>query len=330
MRGSRIAGLGKYVPDRVVTNDDLSKLMETTDEWIQKRTGIKQRHWVEGDVGGSDLAVPASLQALEQAGIDAKDLDMIVFGTLSPDVGFPGNSSFLQAKLECPGIAILDIRNQCTGFIYGLAIADQFIRSGMMNNILVVGGEVHSSGLDISTQGRDVAVLFGDGAGAAVLTASDDEHRVLGSVLHGDGRHAEILMCEVPASRSNPRVTHEMLDQGRHYPKMDGRSVFRHAVTRMPEAIHEVLAAHDYSLDDVDLLIPHQANLRINEMVARQLKLDPERVYNNIQRYGNTTAASVPIALCEAQEEGRVKPGDLVLLAGFGAGLTWGANLIRW
>lgn len=330
MRGSRIVGMGHHVPERVVTNQDLTQWMDTSDEWIVQRTGIRERRWVEGDVGATDLALPAARAALAEAGIEARDLDLIIFATLSPDINFPGSSCLLQERLEVPGVATLDIRNQCTGFVYGLSIADQFIKTGMMNHVLVVGSEVHSSGLDKSTAGRDVTVLFGDGAGAAVLGPSDDDSRILSSKLHADGRYAKILMIEAPASRLSQRITHEMLDQGRHWPHMDGSAVFKQAVQRLPEVILEVLTEQGYAPRDVKLLVPHQANLRINEMVARSLKLEPGQVYNNIQRYGNTTAASIPIALHEAIQEGRVSKGDLVLLAAFGAGLTWGANLIRW
>jgi 3-oxoacyl-[acyl-carrier-protein] synthase-3 len=330
MRGSKIAGLGHYLPENVVTNDQLATLIDTSDEWISKRTGIRERRWVVGDVGPTDLAVPAAQQALAEAGLQASDLDMILFATLSPDINFPGSSCLLQARLGVPGIATLDIRNQCTGFVYGLSIADQFIRTGAMKNVLVVGAEVHSSGLDISNRGRDVAVLFGDGAGAAVLTATEGDSRLLDSALHADGTDYEILMLEAPASRLQPRLTAEMIQQGRHFPQMVGQAVFKHAVKRLPEVIDEVLSRNGLTVADVALMVPHQANLRINEMVARQIGIDPARVFNNIQRYGNTTAASIPIALHEAVLEGRVKQGDTVLLAAFGAGLTWGANLIRW
>ncbi|MFM2244892.1 MAG: 3-oxoacyl-ACP synthase [Pseudomonadota bacterium] len=330
MRGSKIAGLGHYLPENVVTNDQLATLIDTSDEWISKRTGIRERRWVVGDVGATDLAVPAAQQALAEAGLQASDLDMILFATLSPDINFPGSSCLLQARLGVPGIATLDIRNQCTGFVYGLSIADQFIRTGAMKNVLVVGAEVHSSGLDISNRGRDVAVLFGDGAGAAVLTATEGDSRLLDSALHADGTDYEILMLEAPASRLQPRLTAEMMEQGRHFPQMVGQAVFKHAVKRLPEVIDEVLSRNGLTVADVALMVPHQANLRINEMVARQIGIDPARVFNNIQRYGNTTAASIPIALHEAVLEGRVKQGDTVLLAAFGAGLTWGANLIRW
>lgn len=330
MRGSRLTGMGHYLPERVVTNADLSELMDTTDEWIVKRTGIRERRWVEGDVGASDLAVHAANQALEDAGLDATDLDMIIFATLSPDINFPGSSCLLQDRLSCPGIATLDVRNQCTGFVYSLAIADQFIRTGAMSNVLVVGAEVHSSGLDISTRGRDLAVLFGDGAGAAVLSATEGESRILDSRLHADGSLHDILMLDAPASRKNPRLTEAMLAEGLHYPKMRGKAVFKHAVDRIPEVVGEILQANGKELKDVALVVPHQANLRINELVCRRMGLAPERMVHNIQRYGNTTAASIPIALHEAVQDDRVKSGDLVLLAAFGAGLTWGANLIRW
>jgi 3-oxoacyl-[acyl-carrier-protein] synthase-3 len=330
MRGSRISGMGHYVPERVVTNHDLAKFIDTSDEWIIKRTGIEERRWVEGDVGASDLAFEATKNALEDAGIAATDLDMIIFATLSPDLNFPGSSCILQKLLDVPGIATLDIRNQCTGFVYGLSIADQFIKTGMMNNILLVGAEVHSSGLDMTSRGRDVTVLFGDGAGVAVVSATDGDNRIIDSKLHADGTQYDILMVETPASRLNPRLTKEMLDEGRQYPKMDGRKVFRNAVSAMPEVALEVLTPHGYTPADIDLMVPHQANLRINQMVARNLKLREDQVFNNIQKYGNTTAASIPIALNEARQAGRVKDGDLVLLTAFGAGLTWGANLIRW
>ncbi|MGB0637749.1 MAG: 3-oxoacyl-ACP synthase III family protein [Myxococcota bacterium] len=330
MRSSRIAGLGHFVPERVVTNEDLAELIDTSNDWIVQRTGIEQRHWVDGDVGPAELALHASKDALAAAGILASDLDMIIFATLSPDINFPGSSCILQKMLGVPGVATLDIRNQCTGFVYGMSVADQFIKTGMMDTILVVGGEVHSSGLDMTTRGRDVTVLFGDGAGAAVLTVANGESRILDSKLHADGTNYDVLMLEVPASRLNPRLTPEMMDQGQHYPQMDGRKVFRNAVTELPKVVNEVLEANGYTTDDIDLLIPHQANLRINQMAARTLGLREDQVFNNIQKYGNTTAASIPIALHEAVEAGLIKQGDLVVLAAFGAGLTWGANLIRW
>lgn len=330
MRGARIAGMGHYVPERVVTNDELAALIDTSNEWIVQRTGIEERRWVEGNVGPAELAFEATKGALDEAGLTAGDLDMIIFATLSPDVNFPGSSCILQKMLNIPGVATLDIRNQCTGFVYALSIADQFIKTGMMNNVLVVGAEVHSSGLDMTDRGRDVTVLFGDGAGVAVVTASDTESKIIDSKLHADGTHYDVLMVEAPASRMSPRLTPEMMEAGLHYPKMDGRTVFRNAVTAMPAVVHEVLEPHGYTTEDIDLLVPHQANLRINQMVARGLKLREDQVFNNIMRYGNTTAASIPIALHEAIQLGKVSEGDLVVLTAFGAGLTWGANLIRW
>ena len=297
---------------------------------FRSRTGIRERRWVDGNVGAAELGEKAARQALDEAGLTPKDLDLVLFATLSPDLNFPGSSCLLQARLGIPGVATMDIRNQCTGFIYGLATADAFIRSGMMKNILVVGGEVHSSGLDVTTRGRDVAVLFGDGAGAAVVTATDGDRRILDSELHADGRYAEILMVEAPASRIQPRLTKEMMDEGRHYPKMDGKAVFKHAVERLPEVTRSILARNGLTLADIALLVPHQANMRINEMVVRQLGFPPERVVHNIQKYGNTTAASIPIALHEAALEGRIQPGEIALLVAFGAGLTWGASLVRW
>lgn len=330
MTGSTLLGMGHYVPPRVVTNDDLASRMETTDEWITQRTGIRERRWIDGDVGASELAEHASREALAEAGLEPKDIDLVLFATLSPDLNFPGSGCLLQARLGIPGVPAMDIRNQCTGFLYGLKTADAFIRSGMAKHVLLVGAEVHSTGIDVTTRGRDVAVLFGDGAGAAVVGPTEGDSRVIDSELHADGRYAEILMVEAPASRLNPRLTAEMMAEGRHFPKMDGRSVFKHAVERLPEVIKSILAKNGYTLADVDVLVPHQANLRINEMVARQLGFPPEKVVNNIQKYGNTTAASIPIALHEAVQDGRVKKGQLVLLAGFGAGLTWGATLVRW
>lgn len=330
MPGSRIAGMGHQVPDRIVTNEDMKQWMDTTDEWIVQRTGIKERRWVVGDVGATDLAEPAARQALDEAGLTPKDLDLILFSTLSPDLNFPGSSCLLQARLGLPGVATMDIRNQCTGFVYGLATADAYVRAGLARNVLVVGAEVHSTGLDLSTRGRDVTVLFGDGAGAAVVSATEGPSRLVDHELHADGRFAEILMVEAPTSRRNPRLTPQMLDEGRHFPKMDGKQVFKHAVERLPEVIRSILARNGLTMDDLALLVPHQANMRINEMVVRQLGFPPDRVVHNIQKYGNTTAASIPIALHEAVQAGRVKEGDHVLLVAFGAGLTWGANLVRW
>ena len=329
-RGSRIAGMGHYVPERVVTNDDLRQWMDTTDEWIVQRTGIRERRWVEGDVGAAELGERAAREALAEAGLTPGDIDLILFATLSPDLNCPGSACLLQDRLGIPGVPAMDIRNQCSGFLYSLSTADAWIRAGMAERVLVVGAEVHSTGLDLSTRGRDVTVLFGDGAGAAVVTATDGDRRILGSKLGADGRYARILMVEAPASSLNPRLTHAMLDEGRHYPHMDGKAVFKQAVETLPAVIRTLLAEQGVALSEVALLVPHQANMRINEMVVRQLGFPPDRVVHNIQRYGNTTAASIPIALHEAAQQGRIQPGELVLLAAFGAGLTWGASLVRW
>lgn len=330
MRRAEILGLGQYLPERVVTNDDLAKMFDTSDEWIRQRTGIAQRRYVEDGTGPADLAAIAARKAVEAAGLKLSDIEFIVFATINPDYFFPGSACVLQEKLDLPGIGALDVRNQCSGFIYSFAVADAFIRMGMYNRVLVVGSEVHSSGLEFADRGRDVTVLFGDGAGAVVLGATEEDGRgVLSTHLHADGRFAQDLWIEIPAARYTPRVTPELLEAGRHYPKMNGKKVFKMAVERLPEVIGEALQANGMTIDDVDLFIPHQANLRINELVARQLKLPPEKMYNNIQRYGNTTAASIPIALNEALQEGKAKKGDVVLLAAFGSGFTWASCLLR-
>jgi 3-oxoacyl-[acyl-carrier-protein] synthase-3 len=320
------------VPERVVTNQDMAQWMETSDEWIFERTGIRQRHWIEGEAGGSELAERAVRQALSSAGVELEEIDCIILATLSPDHTFPGTGCFLQERLGLPGIPALDVRAQCSGFIYGLSVADAWIRVGQYKNILLVGTEVHSTGLDISTEGRDVACLFGDGAGAAVVAAGKgDERGVLSTHLHADGRYAKDLWIEAPGSRFQPaRITKDMIDAGRHWPKMKGRRVFTKAVKHMPAVIKEGLAHNGMTLDDVDLFVPHQANLRINEAVARLLGIEPDRMYSNIERYGNTTAASIPLALRDAEQEGRLKRGDTLMLVSFGSGFTWASALLRW
>jgi 3-oxoacyl-[acyl-carrier-protein] synthase III len=330
---SRILGLGHHLPERVVTNQDLTRLMDTSEEWIEQRTGIRERHFISADMGGADLGERAAREALREAGIAAGDLDLVILGSLSPDIDFPGTASLLQRKLGVRGMPVMDVRNQCSGFVYMLAVADACIRSGDARYVLVVGAEIHSTGLDLSTLGREVAVIFGDGAGAAVLGPEPDRRRgILSTHLHSEGRYAEKLMVEAASSRVRPRLTEDMLDQpgSRLWPRMEGRYVFKHAVTRFPEVIREALAHNSCTTADLDLLIPHQANLRISQLVAMGLELPEEKVFNNIQRYGNTTAASIPIALHEAVQEGRVRPGALVCLAAFGAGFTWGAALMRW
>lgn len=331
MPRTAIMGTGFHVPERVVTNHDLAQWMDTSDEWIRERTGIEERRWVEEGTTGAEMARRASEAALARAGIDAADVDAIVLGTLSPDHFFPGTGVFLQRELGLEGVPCLDLRAQCTGFVYGLSVADAWIRVGQYRTILLVGVEIQSTGLDLSTRGRDMAVLFGDGAGAVVLQATDDAGRgVLSTHIHADGRHAEVLWADAPSSVGYPLISVADLEAGRQYPRMEGREVFKHAVTRMPEAVHEALDAHGLTPDDIDLLIPHQANLRISQMVQKRLGLADDRVYNNIQRYGNTTAATIPIALAEAVEQGRLHRGDLLCVVAFGSGFTWGSALIRW
>ncbi|MBA3538382.1 MAG: ketoacyl-ACP synthase III [Deltaproteobacteria bacterium] len=331
MNRSRLMGIGMAVPSRVVTNHDLAEKMETSHEWIVERTGIEQRRWVEPGEGGAELATRASKEAIERAGLEPKDIDLIIYATLSPDYMFPGTGVFVQRLLGLREIPCLDIRQQCTGFIYGLSIADAYIRSGGFKHILVIGSEVHSTGLDVSTAGRDVTVLFGDGAGAVVIgRATDDQHMILSTHIHADGAEAEILWTEYPASTRHPRLSAEIMAEGKHFPKMVGKKVFKHAVTRMPQAIMEGMVTNGLKLEDIDMLIPHQANLRINQFVAKMIGLPEAKMHNNIQKYGNTTAASIPICMHEAIELGKIKPGDLVCLVAFGAGLTWGSAFLRY
>jgi 3-oxoacyl-[acyl-carrier-protein] synthase III len=332
MRNSKIAGVGHYVPEKVVTNKDLEKLMDTSDEWIQERTGIKERRYFqEGKDTTSNMGAKASMKALEMAGLKAEDVDMIVFATLSPDYVFPGSGVLMQREMGLKEIPALDVRNQCSGFVYALSVADQFIKTGMYDNILVVGSEIHSNGLDFSTRGRNVSVIFGDGAGAVVLTPSESTERgILSTHLHADGEFAEELAVIDPGSTKKDRLTHEMIDEGTIYPFMNGNQVFKHAVTRFPEVIEEALNKNGYKPSDVDMLIPHQANLRITSYIQQKMGLPAEKVMSNIHKYGNTTAASVPIALSEAVQEGRIKEGDLVCMAAFGSGFTWASALIRW
>ncbi len=329
---ARITGVGRYVPPRVVTNHDLEKMMDTSDQWIRERSGIVERHWVDEHTATSDLAVEAAKIALENAGKKPEEVDFIIFATLSPDYFFPGGGVLLQDKLGMPPVGALDVRNQCSGFMYALSTADAFVRSGVYKTILVVGAEVQSKGLNLTTEGRDVAVLFGDGAGAVVVEAfeGDETQGILTTHLHSQGKYATYLWTEAPGSAHKHHITHELSDEGRTFPKMKGRDVFKHSVVRFPEVILEALNAIHASIDDVDLVIPHQANLRISEAMRQRLGLPPEKVYNNIQRYGNTTAATIPIALSEVLEQGLLKEGDLLILAAFGSGFTWASAAIRW
>lgn len=334
---SKILGFGAYLPPNCISNDDLTKIMDTSNEWIVQRTGIKQRYWVNPEQSTSDLGLQAAQRALEATGTKKEEIDLLLMATVSPDHQFPGTVCFLQAKLGIPGIPTIDVRQQCTGFIYGLSIADQFIRTGMYKKVLLVAGEVQSKGMDKTTRGRDIGVLFGDGAGACVLTrvesneSQKQESMVLSTHLHSDGEYARELWVPHPGSAYAPeQLSLEAIQAGDHLPKMNGKTVFVHASRRMPEAVHEAVNANGYSLEDVDLFIFHQANLRINEMVAKQLGIPESKVFNTIDRFANTTSATIPLGFDAAIKEGKLKKGMLVAVAAFGSGFTWGSALIRW
>ena len=348
MPNSKIAGMGYYVPEKVVTNDDLAQVMDTSDEWIQERTGIKERRYaVKHKESSATMGTKAARIAIERAGITKDDVDFIIFATLSPDYYFPGCGVLLQRELDIPGVGALDIRNQCSGFVYGLSIADQFVKSGMYKNVLLVGSEFHSAGLDFSTRGRNVTVIFGDGAGAAIIQPTEEEGKgILSTHLHADGQYAEKLAYINPGCHGGVHlgtenydypdqeyggafITEKMYNDEDLFPNMEGQAVFKMAVSKFPEVINEALDQNGYQASDIDMLVPHQANLRISQFVQRRMGLSDDQVWNNIQKYGNTTAASIPIALCEAMEAGKVKEGDLVCLAAFGSGFTWGSALIR-
>lgn len=332
MYNSKITGLGFFVPDNVVTNDDLAKMMDTNDAWIQERTGIKERRWIKDkEDTAATMAAKAAKIAIERAKIDKNEIDFIVFATLSPDYYFPGCSVQIQDMLDLPHIGALDVRNQCSGFVYAISVADQFIKTGMYKNILVIGSEYHSNGLDKTTRGRGVSVIFGDGAGAVILSREEDNSKgILSTHLHSQGEYAEKLTVLSPSIKhwvpeicSNP-------DDISFYPYMDGQFVFKNAIVRFTEVINEGLKANNLTARDIDLFIPHQANLRISQFVQKKFGLSDNQVYNNIMYYGNTTAASIAIALTEAWEKGLVKDNDLVVLAAFGSGFTWGSVVIRW
>ena len=335
MFNSKISGLGMYVPENVVTNHDLSKIMDTSNEWIVERTGIKERRHIKKGDGNSTMmmGVKAAKIAIERAGINKNDIDLILFSTLSPDYYFPGSGVLVQDKLEIPTCPAMDIRNQCSGFIYAVATADQFIKSGMYKNILVIGSENHSGGLDFSTRGRAVTVIFGDGAGAAVISREENKKKgILSSHLHSEGKFAKELSLIGPSTN---RWVPEIIDANNpedtsYFPFMNGQLVFKNAVVRFSQVIEEGLKENKLTNEQIDLLVPHQANLRISQFIQKKFGLKDRQVYNNIQRYGNTTAGSIPIALTEAWQEGRVRPGDLIVLAAFGSGFTWGSAIIRW
>lgn len=335
MYNSKIVGLGYFVPENVVTNDDLSKLMDTNDEWIQERTGIKERrHVIKGSDTTTTMGVKAAKVAIERSGVDKNDIDFIIFATLSPDYYFPGPGVLVQRELDIKTVGALDVRNQCSGFVYAISIADQFIKTGMYKNVLVIGSEVHSAGLDMTTRGRGVSVIFGDGAGAAVLSREEDASKgILSTHLHSEGKHAEELSVIAPGM--GKRWVTDIIndpdpDDVSYFPYMNGQFVFKNAVVRFSEVIMEGLKTNNLTPDDIDMLIPHQANLRISQFIQKKFGLSNDQVFNNIMKYGNTTAASIPIALTEAWEQGKVKEGDTVVLAAFGSGFTWGSVIIKW
>ena len=335
MRASRIAGIGHYVPDNVVTNKDLEKLIDTSDEWIQERTGIRERRYVEpaSDEAPSTMGTKAARMAIKNAGITPDDLDFIIFATLSPDYYFPGPGVMVQEQLGIKEIGALDVRNQCSGFVYALSVADQFIKTGMYDNILVIGSELHSGGLDMTTRGRGVSVIFGDGAGAVVLRPAEKEGQgILSTHLHSEGRHAKELALIGPSTKHwvDRLIKENNPEDTSYYPVMNGNFVFKHAVTRFEEVINEALEKNGVKASDINLLVPHQANLRISQFIQKKMGLRDDQVFNNIMKYGNTTAASIPLAMSEAWQEGKIKEGDLVCLAAFGSGFTWASALIRW
>jgi 3-oxoacyl-[acyl-carrier-protein] synthase-3 len=327
-----ITGTGAYVPPQVVTNFDLEKVMNTTDDWIHQRSGIKERHYAESGVGSSDLAVEAAKKAIENAGIDKSEIDFIIAATIAPDHYFPGIGVMIQAKLGLGPIGALDIRNQCSGFIYALSVADQYIRVGTYKKILLCAAEVQTHNLDYSDEGRDMAVLFGDGGAAVILepNPADDGRGILSTHLYSDGRFMRDLWMEYPSSSRKPTFDQEVFDGRRFFPHMDGKNVFKNACERMPEAVQAALTRNGLTVADVDLLIPHQANDRISQMVAKKLQIPLEKVGRNIDRYGNTTAASIPIVLDEAVREGRLKRGGCLVIAAFGSGFTWASAALRW
>jgi 3-oxoacyl-[acyl-carrier-protein] synthase-3 len=336
MYNSKIIGLGHYVPENIVTNDDLSKIMDTTDEWIQERTGIKERRWAKPGDGQSTftMGLEAAKKAISNAGIEKEEIDLIVFATLSPDYYFPGPGVQIQEALEIDTVAALDIRAQCSGFVYSISVADQFIKTGMYKNILVIGSELQSHGIDKSTRGRSISVIFGDGAGAAILTREEDLTKgILSTHIHSEGKHALELATEAPGMGTrwvSDIIKDNDPEDFSYRPYMNGQFVFKHAIKRFSEVINEGLQKNNLEVSDIDMLIPHQANLRISQFIQKRFGLTDDQVYNNIQKYGNTTAASIPIALYEAHEQGKVKSGDTVVLAAFGSGFTWGSVIVKW
>ena len=330
MKKAQIKGIGFNVPERIVTNKDLEEIMDTSDQWIQDRSGIIQRHWVDKESNTSILAIEAAKNAMIDADIDVNEIDLVICATLTSDYFFPGISNQIQHAFGMRTVGAFDIKAACSAFIYSLSIGDQFIRTEQYKTILVVGAEVQSTALDISDEGRNISVLFADGAGAAILQATDSNKGILSTHLHSDGKYLKELWCEAPGTSNNPRLTKDLLDQGKHLPYMNGRQVFKNAVRRFPEVINEALDANQLTIDDIAQIIPHQANHRISEAVAKRMGVGMDKVFSNIRHYGNTTAASIPIAMCEARNKELFCADDIIILAAFGAGFTWASAAIRW
>jgi len=330
MVNSYISGSGFNVPENVIKNNDFSKWMDTSDEWIQTRTGIKERRFVDKGIGPAELAVPAVEMALKQASLNISDIDFIIFATATPDYYVPGSGCLLQDLMQFNNIGALDIRVQCSGFVYALSIADQYIKSKMFKNILVVGSEVQSTTLDLSTQGRDVSVIFADGAGAVIVSRTDENKGIKSTHLHSEGKHAKELIIQSPSSKENPRISNKLINNKTFNLQMNGSEVFKHAIKRFPEVIKEALIENNLTIDDIDLIIPHQANHRITKFIQKKMNINEDKIVSNIHKYGNTTAASIPIALAESIHSKKINNGDHIILAAFGSGFTWASALIKW
>jgi len=330
MVSSYIKGMGYYVPDRVIDNSYFTDFMDTSDKWIRERTGIEERRFAAPNQGPSDIAIPAVEMALQNSNLNTNDIDFIIFATSTPDYYIPGAGCLIQDKMNFNNIGSLDIRNACSGFIFALSIADQYIKAQTYKNILVIAAEVQSTAMDLSNDGRDTAIIFADGAAAAVISSTTDDKGILSTHLHSNGKYAKELWVEAPSSKKKPRLNQNILNQGKHFLKMNGKEVFRHAVKLFPDVIMEGLRYNNLTTEDIDLLIPHQANLRISKMIQKKLKLTDNQVVSNIHKYGNTTAASVPIALCESIMDNKLKKGDILVLAAFGSGFSWGSAILKW
>ena len=327
---SYISGIGFYAPEKIINNEYFTNFMDTSDQWISERTGIKQRRFVNEGQGPADIAIPAVEIALKDANLTVNDIDFIIFATSTPDYYIPGSGCILQEKMKFPNIGALDIRNACSGYIFALSIADQYIKNGTFENILIVTAEVQSTAMDLSNRGRDTSVIFADGAAATILSQTSDNIGILSTHLHSEGKYLKELWVEAPSSKANPKLNQDIIDKGKHFLKMNGREVFKHAVKRFPEVIIEALDYNNLNIDDIDLLIPHQANIRISNMIQKKLGLEDNQVISNIHNYGNTTAASIPIALCESINNNKLSKGDTLVLAAFGSGFSWGSAILKW